>query len=141
MIAKDELDALVSIAIHRAELLDDIRSPLAKGAWREVMEYEERLAAVTSPDSVSGGVARAGAVNAALVCDERQEAVRLAEQYLAEPALSDERRATIRRLLREDEDRLSRRFRGLAATGHLGVPESMRRLSVATAPRVFPMAV
>ena len=74
---EDELDILVSAAIRRAELLDDAKSPAARDAWREVMTYEERLAAITSPNGVAGGVARAGAVRAALAAGQRVDATRL----------------------------------------------------------------
>jgi hypothetical protein len=100
-LTEDELDVLVSAAIHRAELLDDARSPLAKDAWQEVMTYEERLAAITSPGDVLGGVARAGAVSAALAAGLRRDAERLATRYLAEDSLPSERRDTIGRMLQQ----------------------------------------
>ena len=95
---EDELDVLVSTAIRRAESLDEIDASSAGEAWREVMEYEKRLAAVTSPDEIAGGVARVGAIAAALAAGERAEAKALSVQYLAEDLLPPERRAAIERV-------------------------------------------
>ena len=94
-LTEDELNTLVSIAIQRAERLDDAGSPAANDAWREVMVYEERLAMLTQSAAITGGIARVGAVRAALAAGERQEAARLAAQYLAEDSLPPERRAAI----------------------------------------------
>ena len=96
-ITEEELDTLVSIAIRRAEILDNAGAPRAADAWHEVMLYEERLADITAPSDVGGGVARAGAVWAALAAGRRNYAIRLAEKYLAEDGLPDERRAAIER--------------------------------------------
>lgn len=104
-LTEDELDVLVSIAIRRAELLDEERSPAAADAWHEVMLYERRLAEVTSAADVAGGVARSGAVRAALAAGERAEAERLASLYLADPSLSLDRREAIERALLEDRER------------------------------------
>src|SRR3990172_5184034 len=96
-LTEDELDILVSIAIRRAELLDDMGSPTANDAWHEVMIYEERLAMITRPAEITGGVARVGAVRAALAAGQRLDAARLASQYLAEDSLPPERRVAIGR--------------------------------------------
>src|SRR5437867_1838363 len=100
-LTEDELDTLVSIAIRRAELLDDAGSPTANDAWHEVMMYEERLAMITRPAEIAGGIARVGAVRAALAAGERLEAERLASQYLAEDLLPPERRTAIKRAFQE----------------------------------------
>jgi hypothetical protein len=54
---EDEIDALVSAAIHRAEMLDDLGSSAAADAWREVRLYEERLSEITPAESVPGAPA------------------------------------------------------------------------------------
>ena len=109
-LTEDELDTLVSIAIRRAEILDETHSPGAADAWSEVMVYEERLAALTRADEIPGGVARVGAVTAALAAGRRGDAARLAARYLAEEALPRERKEAVRRAFQEDEERLARRF-------------------------------
>lgn len=138
-LAEDQLDILVSIAIRRAEILDETKSPAACEAWREVMVYEKRLAAITLPEEIPGGVARVGAVAAALAAGERQEAARLAERYLAEHAFPFERRAALDRVFREDRQRLAERFPALAKSGRMAELDDWR-VTTSKNPRVFPQA-
>lgn len=138
-LTEDELDTLVSIAIRRAEILDELKSPGASEAWSEIMAYEKRLAEITRPEELPGGVARVGAVSAALAAGRRSEASRLALMYLAEPQLPSERRAAIQRALEEDQEHLARRFPALSKSGRLAELAEWR----ATASRdlrVFPRA-
>ncbi len=92
---EDELDILVSIGIRRAELLAEIRSPMVTAAWSEVMAYEEQLARITLSGEIAGGIARAGAVMAALAAGRRADAHNLATQYLADDTLPAERKGVI----------------------------------------------
>lgn len=103
-LTEDELDTLVSIAIRRAEILDDAGLPMANDAWHEVMVYEERLAMITCAAEITGGIARVGAVRAALAGGRRLEAARLASQYLAEDSLPAERRMAIEQAFHEDRN-------------------------------------
>lgn len=119
-LTEQELNALVSFAIHRAELLDEDGSSAAGEAWHEVMIYEEALAALLSPAGVTGGVARVGAIAAALAAGRQGDAVRLRNQYLGEPSLPAERREAVERAFQENEARLARRFPTLARAGRLG---------------------
>ncbi len=137
-LTEDELDTLVSIAIRRAEVLDQAGSLMANDAWREVMTYEERLAAITPPDEIPGGIARVGAVTAALAAGQRQEASRLALQYRDEESLPEERRAAIERAFREDGEQLAKRFPALAKSGKFAELQELRRRSAVTPLRVFP---
>jgi hypothetical protein len=138
-LTEDELDTLVSVAIRRAEVLDETGSRLANETWREVMVYEERLASITPADEIPGGIARVGAVTAALAAGERQEALRLASQYLDEELLPPERRAAIERAFKEDRERLAERFPALAKSGRLAELEEWRGRSSKRL-RVFPHA-
>lgn len=138
-LTEDELDTLVSIAIQRAELLDDIGAPTANDAWYEVMVYEERLATITNPGDITGGIARVGAVRAALAAGLRLEAARLASQYLAEDSLPTERRIAIERVFQEDQERRARRFPALARSGRLAELDEWRAITSRN-PRVFPWA-
>jgi hypothetical protein len=138
-LTEDELDTLVSVAIRRAEVLDETGSPLADETWREVMVYEERLASITPADEIPGGIARVGAVTAALAAGERHEALRLASQYLDEELLPPERRAAIERAFKEDRERLAERFPALAKSGKLAELEEWRG-SASKKLRVFPHA-
>lgn len=138
-LSEDELDTLVSIAIRRAELLDDIAAPTADDAWYEVMVYEERLAMITRPEDIAGGIARVGAVRAALAAGQRLEAARLVSQYLAEGSLPPERRVAIERAFQEDQERRARRFPALAKRGRLAELDEWR-VRTSKNPRVFPWA-
>lgn len=140
-LTEDELDTLVSIAIRRAEILDDARSPLASAAWQEVMLYEERLAAMTSPEALPGGVARVGAVWSALAAGERIEATRLATQYRAEKLLPPERRVAMDRAFQTDQERLGRRFPAITRRGILADLANWRTTVTSGNLRVFPYAV
>ena len=111
-LTEDELDTLVSIAIRRAEVLDETQSPGAEAAWSEVMVYEERLAELTRPEEVPGGVARIGAVTAALAAGRRSDAARLAARYLAEEALPQERKEAVRRAFRKAGEEGHEKLRG-----------------------------
>ena len=137
---EDELDMLVSIAIRRAEVLGDMKSPMSVAAWHEVMAYEEHLARITRPTEIAGGVARAGAVMAALASGRRSDAHRLASQYLAELALPSERRDVIERAIKQDGERLAEQFPALTKQGHLGWIAELGqwRSSALANPRVFP---
>jgi hypothetical protein len=139
-VTEDELDTLVSIAIRRAEILDDEGSPAADEAWCEVSAYEQRLAAITAPAEIAGGVARVGAVRAALVAGHRAEAECLAAKYLAEPQLPDERRAAMERVFQEDRDRLAQHFPALAKSGRLAEVAAWKASAAAQGSRVFPRA-
>jgi hypothetical protein len=138
-LTENELDTLVSIAIRRAEILEDMGSPAATDAWQEVKLYEERLAMLTPAAEITGGVARVGAVRAALAAGQRQEAARLASLYLDDDTLPTERRAAIDQVFHEDEERLARRFPALAKRGWLSELREWRIIASAN-PRVFPCA-
>lgn len=138
--SEDELDMLVSIAIRRAELLVDMKSPMSTAAWHEVMAYEEQLARITPPTEIAGGVARAGAVMAALAAGRRFDAQRLASQYLAEDTLPSERRNVIESAIKQDAKRLAEHFPALTKQGRLGWIAELDtwRSNVLASPHVFP---
>jgi hypothetical protein len=137
--SETDLDTLVSIAIRRAEVLEDVGSPSTQEAWLEVLAYEERLAAITPASDIAGGIARAGAVHAALSSGRREEAERLAHTYLSDPSLPTERRMAIERAFEDDTKRLAAHFPALARNGRLGEVQAWRR-EVAKRASVFPRA-
>jgi len=138
-LTEDELNTLVSIAIRRAEVSDDVNSPTASDAWHEVMVYEERIASITRPEEITGGIARVGAVRAAIAAGQRLEAARLASLYLAEEALPLERRVAMERAFERDREHRARRFSALARTGRLAELDEWRA-TASRHPRVFPVA-
>jgi hypothetical protein len=83
-LTEDELDELVSGAIRRAEILDDMRSAMAGAAWHEVMLYEERLAEITPATGIEGGIARRGAIHAALKAHDYSRAQDLLKRYTSD---------------------------------------------------------
>lgn len=118
-VTEEELDVLVSIAIRRAEVLDNSDSPGAIDAWREVMVYEERLSEMTAASEVPGGVARVGAVTAALAAGDRLRATELAQKYLSDQSLPTERRQAIERALDEHRKELAKGSPALSKNGRL----------------------
>lgn len=136
--SEDELDVLVSIAIRRAEILDDQRSRASQDAWHEVMIYEERLASIIEPSVITGGIARVGSIRAALAAGKRDDATRLAKRFLAEPSLPEERRFAIERVVQEDQEQQALRYPALAKSGHLSELQQWRD-AAAKQPRVFPL--
>ena len=138
-LTEDELNTLVSIAIRRAEVSDDVNSPTASDACLEVMVYEELIDSITRPEEITGGIARVGAVRAALAAGQRLEAARLASLYLAEEALPLERRVAMERAFERDREHRARRFSALARTGRLAELDEWRA-TASRHPRVFPVA-
>lgn len=139
-LTEDDLDTLVSIAIRRAEILDELGSSAARDAWNEVMLYEEQLATITPPEEIPGGIARVGAVAAALSAGQRLDAERLASKYLAETLLPAERREAIARAFQDDREFLARRFPALSRIGRLTELDEWRSDNSRN-PCVFPRAV
>jgi hypothetical protein len=137
-ISEDELDVLVSIAIQRAELLEDQRLPSARNAWAEVMQYEVLLSELTDAGDLPGGVARVGAIAAALSAGNRNAAEQLRAKFLADAALPSERRKAIDRAFAEDRTEKDRRYPSLARRRTWLSDLTAWRGSVASQPRVFP---
>ena len=110
---EEELDMLVSFAIRRAELLTEQGPSVAnaaRAAWAEVQLYEERLAELTKAEDLFGGVARVGAVSAALAAGQDEVAIRLKERYLSAISLPEERRKAIDRAFEQHYARQAARY-------------------------------
>ena len=139
-LTEDELDVLVSIAIQRAELLSDQRLPAARAAWQEVLQYEVRLSEITDAGELPGGVARVGAIAAALAAGNRILADQLRSKYEGEPCLPAERRKAIERVFTEDREDWERRYPSLAGRRRTRpIDLAVWRKSIAERPRVFPV--
>ena len=96
---EEELCALVTRALRRAEKLADARAPEATAAYGVVATYEEALARAFPAESVRGAFARVGAVTAALRALDVPRAQALAGRFLSEPDLGAERRREIEHAL------------------------------------------
>ncbi len=132
------IEALVSGAILRAELLDDAGLATARDAWREVMELEVELSSRHPAGSVPGGVARAGAVHAAFAAGA--DGWDLADRFLAEQDLPKERRQAITTVIAEHEECYSSQFPRLAEI-HSARALSSWKHALAQAPlALFPVA-
>lgn len=79
----DELNTQVSAAITEAQLAEE-----------RVSVLEEKIANLTEPNSVEGGIARRGAVSAALKSGNEERARELANRFLAEGGLDQNTRDT-----------------------------------------------
>lgn len=80
----ETLYPLVTEAIRRAEVLDDLHAPGARDAYRDVARLEERIADLLPPTGTQGAVARRGAVSAAISGAEFQRAIDLADRFIKE---------------------------------------------------------
>lgn len=140
-LTEDTLDSLVSIAILRAQFLDNEMDPAAPQAWREVMHYERDLATLCPASSLAGGIARAGAISAALAAKEEHEAYQLKTLYFADADLPQERRARIQQLLATHEQTKAIRYPHLATAGLIKLLQEVNQQLRATAnqpTRIFP---
>jgi hypothetical protein len=85
----DKLDRLISIALANEEK-----------AQRRVSHLEEKMAKHTRPASIEGGIARRGAVRAAMACGDVDRAKELVKRFLAEDGATAELSAGLETLLR-----------------------------------------
>jgi hypothetical protein len=95
----DELNTLVTDAIWRAEHLEGQDSGAELQAWLEVSSIEEQLATAFPASECQGGIARRGAVCAALKAGDLARARLLAETYFSEPAAPESLKAELHEIL------------------------------------------
>jgi DNA-binding CsgD family transcriptional regulator len=80
----DTLYPLVTDAIRRAEVLEELNAPGARDAYLDVSLLEERIARLLPPSNQEGMIARRGAVNAAIAARAYDRARQLVARYAAE---------------------------------------------------------
>jgi TIR domain len=97
----DTLYPLVTDAIRRAEVLDELSAPGARNAYLDVSLLEESIASLLPASDGEGQIARRGAVSAAISAREHRRAEELAIRYSSEESVND--------ALRRDLDELRRR--------------------------------
>jgi hypothetical protein len=97
----ETLYPLVTEAIRRAEVLDELGAPGARHAYLDVSLLEERIASLLPVSDAEGAIARRGAVSAAIAAHEFQRAEELAVRFAAEAALDDSLRADLTKLRKE----------------------------------------
>lgn len=85
---KATLYPLVTEAIRRAEVLDEIGAPGARLAYLDVSLLEERIASLFPPSNAEGAIARRGAISAAIAAHEFQRAKELVAKFISESGAS-----------------------------------------------------
>lgn len=95
----ESLYPLVSEAIRRAEILDDLGAPGCGDAYADVSLIEERIAALVSPADPEGALARRGAVRSAMSAGDVRRARSLAERFVSEEDSTAELRQQIATLV------------------------------------------
>jgi CheY-like chemotaxis protein len=98
---------LVSDAIKRAEVLQDLGAPGAREAYLDVSLLEERIADLIPAADQEGAIARRGAINAALSAHAFDRARSPLARYSAEPDAGTDLRAALAGLSRDIEARAS----------------------------------
>lgn len=98
-VSLDSLYLLVTEAIQRAEVLEDLGAPGAAAAHLDVSLIEERIAGMLLASSVEGALARRGAVRAALSAGDRRRAENLIDRFGADPDADDDLRTQMGQIL------------------------------------------
>lgn len=110
LLSAEDYYPLVSEAIRRAELLEDLGSPGAVPAYLDLSLLEERIAEELPASDPEGGVARRGAVRAAISAREYARARQLVERFLAEPDVGADLRGALIQFIQELENLGAERF-------------------------------
>ena len=97
----------VTFAIHLAESDEIFREGKTIEAYQIVCFYEEWLSMLLDANTVEGGIARAGAIRAAMQAGQGKRAIDMAEAFLREDELSSSRRREIQGLLNTAKDVVS----------------------------------
>lgn len=88
----DELDRLYS----------QVTGAIARGQWRAVYGYENDIASMLPASDPEGGVARRGAVSAAIKAGDLEHARNLVERYSRDPEIPAQLVQQLHLLLQKD---------------------------------------
>jgi hypothetical protein len=97
----ESLYPLVTEAIRRAEVFDEIQAPGARDAHRDVSLLEERIASLLAASTSEGAIARRGAVRAAIAAGDVHRAHDLATRFSAEGGTTDALRHELDEIVEE----------------------------------------
>ncbi len=127
----ETLYPLVTDAIRRAEVLDELGAPGARQAYLDVSLLEERIARLLPQTDVEGVIARRGAVRAAIAAHEFRRATDLVTRYAAEGGIDGSVRAALIALGEEAasfvaQDECSMTARYPQASARYGIAELRR---------------
>jgi hypothetical protein len=95
----ESLYPLVTEAIRRAEVFEDLSAPGARDAHRDVSLLEERIASLQPASNPEGAIARRGAVRAAIAAGDLGRARQLAERFSAEAGASDSLKRELNKII------------------------------------------
>lgn len=101
---------LVTEAIRRAEILEDLKAPGTAAAYLDVSLLEEKIAEGLPASDPEGAVARRGAVRAALSARDVGRARELTVRFLAEDDVDNELREELVSLWKKAEGSSAARF-------------------------------
>jgi len=107
---RDSLYLLVTEAIERAENLEDLGAPGARGAHLDVSLIEERIAALVLASEVEGAVARRGAVRHAVAAGAHSRANDLMIRFAAEDGAPVELQRELRELVAAEDAAIGARY-------------------------------
>lgn len=99
----DDLNVRVSRAIRLAQDAEDDGDATAPALYAEVADLEAALADLHPADTVEGAEARRGAVRACRKAGHEERADAIANAFLRDPLLGDERREQIWAMLAEPD--------------------------------------
>lgn len=97
----DTLYPLVTDAIRRAEVLDELHAPGARLAYLDVSILEERIASLLPGSQAEGAIARRGAITAAISAQQYDRAQDLVSRFSSEQALEAPLRSDLIKLRKE----------------------------------------
>jgi hypothetical protein len=83
------LYSLVTDAIRKAEVLEELSAPGRRDAWLDVSLLEERIASLLPASSNEGAIARRGAVSAAVDAGAVERAEQLVARFFTEAEADD----------------------------------------------------
>ena len=127
----ETLYPLVTEAIRRAEVLEDLSAPGARPAYLDVSLLEESIAGILPQSNPEGAIARRGAVTAAITAHEYRRAQELVTRFSTEDNIDASLRADLAKLKKEASSLIEQEERSTAAqwprvTARYGIDELRR---------------
>jgi hypothetical protein len=127
----ETLYPLVTEAIRRAEVLEEIGASGTKDAYRDVSLLEERIAILLPTSDAEGVIARRGAVTAAISSQDYRRAETLAARFAAEAGLPAAAKAELTKMRAQASSAAARDDGAIAkryprASSRYGIEEILR---------------
>ena len=97
----ETLYPLVTDAIRRAEVLDELHAPGARVAYLDVSILEEQIATLLPPSKPEGAIARRGAITAAISAQQYDRAQELVARFSDEQEIEAPLRSDLKKLRKE----------------------------------------